>query len=40
LPDEACTALLNETVDRLPGWIEEVVAEPTGEEGVCLAAVS
>jgi len=40
LPDEECTALLDETVDRLPGWIEEVVAEATGEEGVCLAAVS
>ena len=40
LSDEECSALLGETIDRLPGWIEEVIAQSSGEEGARLAAVS
>ena len=40
LPDGGCTELLGEYLDRLPGWIEEVVTHSMGEEGACLAAVS
>ncbi|MBC8243374.1 MAG: hypothetical protein H8E20_03175 [Verrucomicrobia bacterium] len=40
LPEGECTELLGEYLDRLPGWIEEVVAESMGEEGARLAAVS
>ena len=40
LPDGECTELLGEYLDRLPGWIEEVVTHSMGEEGACLAAVS
>ena len=40
LPDGECTVLLDETIDRLPGWIEEVIAQSTGEGGTRLAAVS
>jgi hypothetical protein len=32
--------LLGETIDRLPGWIEEVIAQSSGEEGARLVAVS
>ena len=40
LPDEECSTLLGETIDRLPGWIEEVIAQSSGEEGARLTAVS
>jgi len=40
LSDEECSALLGETIDRLPGWIEEVIAQSSGEEGARLVAVS
>lgn len=40
LLDEECSALLGETIDRLPGWIEEVIAQSSGEEGAPLVAVS
>ena len=40
LSDEECSALLGETIDRLPGWIEEVIAQSSGEEGAPLVAVS
>ena len=40
LSDRECSALLGETIDRLPGWIEEVIAQSTGDEGARLAAVS
>ena len=40
LPDGECTELLGEYLDRLPGWIEEVVTHSMGGEGACLAAVS
>ena len=40
LSDEDCNALLGETIDRLPDWIEEVIAQSTGGEGARLAAVS
>jgi hypothetical protein len=40
LPDDECTALLDETIDRLPAWIEEVIAQSAGEAGTRLAAVS
>ena len=40
LSDEECNALLGETIDRLPDWIEEVIAQSTGVEGARLAAVS
>ena len=37
----SAAALLGETIDRLPGWIEEVIAQSTGEEvRTRLAAVS
>ena len=40
LSDEECNALLGETIDRLPDWIEEVIAQSTGGEDARLAAVS
>ena len=40
LLDEECSALLGETIDRLPGWIEEVIAQSSGEEGAPLVAVN
>lgn len=40
LPERECAELLGEYLDRLPGWIEEVVSQSMGEEGVRLAAVS
>ena len=40
LPDRECAELLGEYLDRLPGWIEEVVSQSMGEERVRLAAVS
>ncbi len=40
LSDEECSALLGETIDRLPDWIEEVIAQSSGEEGARLVAVS
>ncbi len=40
LSDEDCNALLGETIDRLPDWIEEVIAQSTGGEDARLAAVS
>jgi urease accessory protein UreF len=40
LPDGECTELLGEYLDRLPGWIEEVVIQSMGEESARLAAVS
>ena len=40
LSDEVCNALLGETIDRLPDWIEEVIAQSTGSEGARLVAVS
>ena len=40
LPDGECTELLGEYLDRLPGWIDEVVTHSMGDEGALLAAVS
>ena len=40
LSDEECNVLLGETIDRLPDWIEEVIAQSTGSEGARLVAVS
>ena len=39
LEEEDCSMLLGEYLDRLPGWIEEVVSRSTGEQGIRLAAV-
>ena len=40
LPDGECTELLGEYLERLPGWIEEVVTHSMGAEGALLSAVS
>jgi len=40
LPERECAELLGEYLDRLSGWIEEVVSQSMGEEGARLAAVS
>ncbi|MDP6084369.1 MAG: urease accessory UreF family protein [Verrucomicrobiota bacterium] len=40
LREGECTELLGEYLDRLPGWIEEVVTRSTGEAGARLVAVS
>ena len=39
LEEGDCSMLLGEYLDRLPGWIEEVVSRSTGEQGIRLAAV-
>ncbi|MEE2947968.1 MAG: urease accessory UreF family protein [Verrucomicrobiota bacterium] len=40
LPDGECSALLGEYLDRLPGWIEEIVTQSMGEVGARLVAVT
>ena len=40
LSDAEWSGLLGESIDRLPGWIEGVIAQSTGEEGARLVAVS